>query len=555
LKLKKQKIILIILIGVISFYFFPCSIPAAEPAKVLIFPFNIHSKDDLSFLNTGMIDMLSSRLAKNHNMVMVKPPETNHPDGGEAAVIDEQTAIKLASDLNADYVVIGSLTVFGNSVSTNAKFIDVKKNEPLVTLSEYGENRGDVLSHVNLFAAGIDTHLFGGEAIALQPPVQKEKIPKPLQGPQPIVKPVEKPVEKPAKKEVSPAKDKTSSGIWKSGKFDKKIKSLAIGDVDGDGKNETVFISKNELFIYRCENGSLVKKGELKGKGYHTFLYVDVADINKNQKAEIFVTSLSGKGHLNSFILEYDGLKFKKIVQDANFYYRVLNIPGRGNILLGQKRGMLGTADAYEIDPSDSLFLSGVFELKWNNKGYEPADRLELPEGVNIYSFAYGNALNDGREMIVAFKTDNRLVISDKTGSEEFKSRERYGGSATYLEFPEKDEKKRMGRYYLPQRIFITDFDQDGKNEIITVRTHATISSFFKRIRNFDSGQVECLAWNNVTLKQKWKTDEIFGYISDLSVGDMDNDGLSELVFPVITQSGSIIKKKRSHIIAWKNPE
>jgi len=531
LKLKKQKIILIILIGVISFYFSPCSIPAAEPAKVLIFPFNIHSKDDLSFLNTGMIDMLSSSLSKNHNMVIVKLPETTHPDGGEAAIIDQETAIKLASDLNADYVVIGSLTVFGNSVSTNAKFIDVKKNESLVTLSEYGENRGDVLSHVNLFAAGIDTHLFGGEAIALPPP---------------IVKPVET--------KVASAKDKTSSGIWKSGKFDKKIKSLAIGDVDGDGKNETVFISKNELFIYRCENGNLVKKGELKGKGYHTFLYVDVADINKNIKAEIFVTSLS-KGHLNSFILEYDGLKFKKIVQDAKLYYRILNIPGRGNILLGQKRGMLGTADAYEIDPSSSLFLSGVVELKWNNKGYEPADRLELPERVNIYGFAYGNALNDGREMITVFTKDNRLVILDKNGNKEFKSRERYGGSAAYLEFPVKDETKRMDRFYLPQRIFITDFDQDGKNEIITVRTHDTSSSSFKRSRSFDSGWIECLAWNNATLKQKWKTDEISGYISDLSVGDMDNDGLSEIVFPVITQSGSIIKKKRSHIIAWKNPE
>ncbi len=554
MKLKKQKIILIILIGVISFYFSPCSIPAAEPAKVLIFPFNIHSKDDLSFLNTGMIDMLSSSLAKNHNMVILKPPETKHPDGGEAAIIDQETAIKLASDLNADYVVIGSLTVFGNSVNTNAKFIDVKKNEPLVTLSEYGENRGDVLSHVNLFAAGIDTHLFGGEAIALQPPVQKEKIPKPLQAPQPIVKPVEKPVEKPAKKEVSPAKDKTSSGIWKSGKFDKKIKSLAIGDVDGDGKNETVFISKNELFIYRFENGSLVKKGKLKGKDYHTFLYADVADINHNQKAEIFVTSLT-RGHLNSFVLEYDGLNFTKIVQDAHFYYRVLNIPGRGNILLGQKRGMLGTAVAYEIDPSDSLFLSAVFELKWNNKEYEPADRIDLPEGVNIYSFTYGNVLNDGREMITVFTKDNRLVIMDKSGNEEFKSRERYGGSATYLEFPEKNEKKRMDRFYLPQRIFITDFNNDGKNEIITVRTHATSSSIFKRFRNFDSGWIECLAWNNVTLKQKWKTDEISGYISDLSVGDMDNDGLSEIVFPLITQSGSIIKKNISRIIAWKNPE
>ena len=157
--------------------------------------------------------------------------------------------------------------------------------------------------------------------------------------------------------------------------------------------------------------------------------------------------------------------------------------------------------------------------------------------------------------MITVFTKDNRLVILDKNGNEEFKSRERYGGSTTYLEFPQKDERKRMDRFYLPQRIFITDFDKDGKNEVVTVRSRATTSSFFKRFKSFDSGQIECLTWNNVTLKQKWKTDEISGYISDLAVGDIDNDGLSEIVFPVITKSGSIIKKKKSHIIAWKNPE
>ncbi len=540
-RLKTKKIFLIVFHSCIILSIFSFSsifAIAAEPAKVLIFPFNINSKDNLSFLNAGIIDMLSSRLARKDKVVIVKPPETGHPGG-----VDDETAIKLASDLNANYVVIGSLTVFGNSVSTNAIFIDVKENVPLVTLNEYGETRGDVLSHVNLFAAGINEQVFDQKEVVLQPPppkkvkVESEKIPEPVE-----------------KTEIT-KKDIKPAGIWKSRKFDKKIKSVTIGDVDGDGKNETVFISTNEVFIYRRENGNLVKKGEIKGKDYHTFVYVDVADINKNKKAEIFVTSLTGKGHLNSFVLEYDGLKFTKIVHDSNFYYRVLNIPGRGNILLGQKRGMLGTAGAYEIDPSSSLFLSGIFELKWQNKSYEPADRLDLPGGINIYGFTYGDVLNDGREMIAVFTKDNRLVILDKNGNEEFKSRKRYGGSAAYLEFPVKGKTKQMDRFYLPQRIFITDFDNDGKNEVVTIRSRATTSSFFKRFRSFDSGQIECLTWNNVTLKQKWKTDEISGYISDLAVGDINNDGCSEIVFPVITKSGSIIKKKRSHIIAWKNPE
>ena len=115
MELKKQRVFLTVLSFIICFILLIDPAPAAEPAKVIIFPFNIHSQDDLSFLNTGIINILSSRLAKKDKVVIVKPPDTAHPGG-----VDEVTAIKLASDINADYVVIGSLTVFGNSVSIDA---------------------------------------------------------------------------------------------------------------------------------------------------------------------------------------------------------------------------------------------------------------------------------------------------------------------------------------------------------------------------------------------------------------------------------------------------
>ena len=107
MEFKKRRVLLTVLSFIIGFILFIDPAPAAQPAKILIFPFNIHAKDDLSFLNTGIIDILSSRLAKKDRVVIVKPPDTVH-----SGIVDEKTAIKLASDLNTDYVVIGSLTVF-----------------------------------------------------------------------------------------------------------------------------------------------------------------------------------------------------------------------------------------------------------------------------------------------------------------------------------------------------------------------------------------------------------------------------------------------------------
>ena len=88
-------------------------------------------------------------------------------------------------------------------------------------------------------------------------------------------------------------------------------------------------------------------------------------------------------------MLEWNGRKFKKIADKANWYYRVLNVQKKGNILLGQKRG------------GEEIFQTGIYELKWSNGRYEPAERQILPKHMNVYSFAHGNVLNNDQQMVV----------------------------------------------------------------------------------------------------------------------------------------------------------
>ncbi len=49
--------------------------------------------------------------------------------GGPAAV-NESLARKIGSQLNADYTLFGSLTVFGDSISIDSKMVDVSGNRP-----------------------------------------------------------------------------------------------------------------------------------------------------------------------------------------------------------------------------------------------------------------------------------------------------------------------------------------------------------------------------------------------------------------------------------------
>ena len=59
----------------------------------------------------------------------------------------------MGTGLGADYVLFGSLTVFGNSVSIDAKMVDVSgENRPL---SFFNQSQGmdQVIPGINLFAS------------------------------------------------------------------------------------------------------------------------------------------------------------------------------------------------------------------------------------------------------------------------------------------------------------------------------------------------------------------------------------------------------------------
>ena len=533
---------------------------AEGPSKVLILPFYIHSEKDLSFLRDGIEDMLSTRLALAETVFLIDREEARQALQDVPTPINEITAILLGARLEADYVLFGSLTVFGASISTDARFMDVHQKKPVVTFNQYGKTQGDVVQHVDIFAGQINATVFGRQTPSYRP------------APAPPSQPTADVHTHPDKLWTgdttttmtdSPgpllATDTTSQVSWKSRNFKSNIKGVSVGDVDGDGKNETVFISDRKVFIYRYMGGRFEKVDEIDGQAMDDFIGVDVADINQNGKSEIFITNLFNKnridttslhrtkssvlGPLQSFVLEWDGAAFSRVVESENWYYRVLNVPDQGDLLLGQKRGM------------DDIFTGGVYALQWENGRYVPADRQNLPKPMNIYGFAYGDVKNEGREMIIAFTTDNHIQILNADGKSEWKSDERFGGGATYLEFLMKDGSsisgvREMDRYYLPLRILVDDLDNDGQTEIVVVKNKDATGGYLSRMRVLTKGHIECFTWDDMGLAPKWKTRTYSKYISDYLLADIDNDGQNELVYAVVAIGSDSLKSAKSFIIS-----
>jgi TolB-like protein len=520
---------------------------ASGASRVLVLPFDIQSGTDLSFLQKGISQMLASRLTSDESIEVV------NMDGLSAAnlakPIGDAAAMSFAAKLKADYVSYGTVTVSNESVRTDARLIRTADGAPQVVFSQTGINQGDALQQVKLYAAEILKALGSKAPVPVQPlsqPQQQQtaaddshRHPDSLwtgavsTGSTPI--------------RTMASDGKTEAEVWRSLKFQAEIKSLAIGDVLGDKQNELVVINDNSVSLYRYAAGKLELIDEVIGERDDYPIRVDVADINQNGRSEIFVTSLyHDKTRLKSFVLEWDGSKLVKIVQDANWYFRVMTVPGKKPVLLGQQRGM------------NELFSKGIYQMAWVNGAYAESSLADAPRGLSLYAFSSGNALNDGKEMTLALTSDLRLRVFDKTGDMEWTSSDRFTGGGGYMPYPadvndtRSSEEIRNKRYYLPQRMIISDIDKDGKNEVILLSNKDFAKNLLPNLRIFKNGHVECLQWEGLAFGLKWRTTDVSGQISDMVVGDLNNDGVDEIVFSVVDIPGSALNSARSYLISWQ---
>jgi TolB-like protein len=527
---------------------------ADEPDKVAIIPFKMNAQNDLTFLQNGIYDMLASRLSRADRVQIVGREETDKALEAITGPINEGAARQTGEKLNADFVLFGSLTVFGNSVSIDAKMVDVSGKKPTLAFFNQSQGMDEVIGRINIIARDINEKIFGIKtAVATPPPASSapatesperdihahpETLLKgevtgeemPLQGRQNSLF-----VEDGRAREIS-------SKFWKSHNFKSFLNGLALGDVDKDGKVETVVAGARSIRIYRYENRRLIKLEEINESKYLYFIGVDIADINQNGYPEIFVTSLnSGKNSVSSFVLEYNGRKYVKIIDDVPWYFRVVKMPDKRPVLLGQK------------NTGGGPFAAGaIHEMTWENSEYIPSLQVLKAGQVSVMGATMGDAMNSGDDHVLAYTKRDRLKIFSAGGGKEWTGSDRLGGSTLYYQLPKVDPGTE-NKQYLPMRVAICDMNKDGKNEVIAVKNQEMAGSLFKDFRKFEKANFVSLSWDGLGLVLNWKTRTISGHIRDFAIGDFDNDGKDELVAGVIIKEGSIVlTSPKSTIVAYE---
>jgi TolB-like protein len=492
--------------------------------KVAILPFMIHSQENLDYLREGIYDILTSRITVEERVVVIERSVVERALYEEKPTrLDEAAATKIGMRVGADYIVLGSLTKVGNYISLDARLISITEEKP--PLSVFTQHKGidDVMVKIGDFAQDIGYKILGRRAMAGRPGQPRY----------------------PGEPRRSIERfDRMGMDYKKSQTFGFEIKGLDIGDVDGDKKNEVVIMDEHNLYVFKYDGEKLSLFQKIEAGNEYNFLTLDVADVNRNGVAEIIVTAVV-QDDVRSFILEYEQGKFKKITEKAGWFFRVLDHPKEGPILLGQRMG----SEGLPVDP--------IYKFFWKKKSFEKGPKMPFPKETNVFGLALAGFQDKDKLDVVVLDDLDRLKIIGPDGKLRWTSKENFGGTANFYDTMKKREITYSGpvppwRVFVPGRVVVRDLERDGLNEVIINKNLTSSTRLFDRVRHFDAGQVYSLIWDDGALTTNWKTRDINGYISDFQVKDVDNDGEEELVVAVVDLGGMVTGEKTSNILFFK---
>jgi len=110
---------------------------AEDVKKIALFPFEIYSKANVSELREAIYKGLSAELVKSKNIQLIERGILAKAIEGKK--IDEKLALNVGKELGAAYVIMGSLSAFGEQISVDARVIDVKEGKALPAVFAQGK--------------------------------------------------------------------------------------------------------------------------------------------------------------------------------------------------------------------------------------------------------------------------------------------------------------------------------------------------------------------------------------------------------------------------------
>ncbi len=224
-------------------------------------------------------------------------------------------------------------------------------------------------------------------------------------------------------------------------------------------------------------------------------------------REQVAVTNIVN-GAPESYVLDYDGTNMKRVWKHVPLYLRIVDIPGRGPTLLGQKMGV------------NKPFFGNIHAYEWIRDHFRKSASVDWPPGVTL--FGTQPVILDGHQIFLQIGADDHLEILSSRGDVQYKSPIFLGGYFDHFVYGRPHELLPISQRNIHLKGRILTLSADGKGggrPFIIVYKNVPFSTEGEEFEGYQYGQVFFYQWTGVNWILKEKLARVKGFISDIALG------------------------------------
>ena len=486
----------------------PAAAKTAGPAKrqVIFLPFDVEIPGSYAYLRNGLASTLASRLASRADIAAVAQGGASEQMAKALKSGDHTVFSQQLRQSGADYLIMGALAPKAGQFELTSYVFSQSSNQAPKKFQQSFQTVDDAMTAVDDLAWAISGAVFGaprpdaagggskgGQGMAAFQTAHPER----------------------AYREGLFAG--TTTGLEAGGQFElvstfrsKSIDAEAMdvnaGDLDGDGVEEVVLLTRSALMLYRHEDGAFRMLATVDLPNHLRYHSVTLGDLNNNKHKEIYISGSNGDNP-DTTAMEWNGKKMTTLFEHVGWYLRTITAPNQPDMLVGQKSlaGEFGGGDIHLM----ALDARG---------GLSEGKQLALPQGINVFDFTQADIDGDGKLETLAVSNGSRLQVYDAAGALRWTSSETHGASNNFfgtLTSTNNAVNSEKETTWVPTRIVIEDLDMDGINDVLVGSNRLETVTFMPNLRYFDGSSLSAYKWQSGALTRLWETKKIPGYIAN----------------------------------------
>ena len=510
----------------------------AEEARIAVSVFQINSKEDLGYLQSGLSSLLPPRISLPGKIAVVDNTTVRRALSPPQADYSLEKKTQLTRTLEVDYLLTGSLTKFGDAISIDAFLYDAAEPENSTPLSVSCKGLDDLIAQVQVLGRNVQQRiLYGTLPEPVMPSAPSAEPSPPVSGtfeaprteaPRSNPKPAAVLAPAPPVFNTEPYREYVIMG--------KPVRAMAVGDLTGKGQHSLLLADEFDVRVYDPTPEELILTATVPSKSAETIIQIDTFDLNNNGHDEIYVNSHTTE-MANSFIAEYTDGTYERIAEDLQWLFHTYPDDNGSMMMVGMKPGTFNP------------FYGTSFTFIWKDGKPVAAGECSLPGGVSPFGSSRFDIDGEQPEEFIAFSRgifsfDFQLIVMTGTGRILWKDPEGFGGE------PNSFERTLVGDNTvtaepIPLRVYSGHINNDRRTDILVPR-NTKESGILGSLTTYSQGEMLCLSWDGVSLTQNWSSQILEGYIPDFLVTDIDGDGKLELLVVTVSFPGFSGKARNS---------